>query len=120
MFFKRMKNQKGFSLVEAVVSMFILTIVLLCIAAHAGVTAKQIATDKNYTVANTVIQDKFEELKQKPFNSINSGGDSVLKNGCLFYRTWNVTISNGNMKTITMVTDWAPGKSVTSKMTVTQ
>ena len=115
-----MKNQNGSSLVEVIISMFMLTVVLLCVAGHAGVVIKQTSMDKNYTVASTLIQDKMEEMKQTKYDNVVSSGDSVVKNGAVFYRTWTATASNGNIKTVNLIIDWAPGKTVRSSMIVSQ
>jgi Tfp pilus assembly protein PilV len=96
---KQIKGNKGFGLVECVVSMFLICIALLGMASHIGVSMAAMQTDKTTSVASSLLQDKAEALKQTPYNSIAAGGDSIVKGGVYYTRSWTVT-TNGNMKTV--------------------
>ena len=115
---KQIKGNKGFGLVECVVSMFLVCIALLGMAAHIGVSMAAMQTDKSTSVASSLLQDKVEAIRQTPYLSISSSGDSIVKGGVWFIRSWNVT-TNGNIKTVALSICWN-GRTVNTKMLVTQ
>jgi len=114
---KQIKGNKGFGLVECVVSMFLICIALLGMVSHIGVSMAAMQTDKMTSVASSLLQDKAEAIKQTPYNSISTGGDSVVKGGVYYMRSWNVTTS-GNMKTVALSMTWN-GRTVNTTMLVT-
>jgi prepilin-type N-terminal cleavage/methylation domain-containing protein len=115
---KQLKGNKGFGLVECVVAMFLVSLVLLGLANHIGASMTALHTDKTTSVASALLQDKVEAIKQTPYGSITTGGDSIAKNGISFTRSWNVTIS-GNMKTVALSITWN-GRTMNSSFVVAQ
>jgi Tfp pilus assembly protein PilV len=115
---KQIKGNKGFGLVECVVSMFLICIALLGMASHIGVSMAAMQTDKNTSVASSLLQDKAEAIRQTPYINISTNGDSVAKGGILYQRSWNVT-TNGNMKTVALSISWK-GRTMNTTMLVTQ
>ncbi len=110
-------NNKGFGLVECVAAMLIICVVLLGMARHIGVSMAAMQTDKTTSVASALLQDKVEAIKLTPYNSIATGGDSVVKGGVNFARSWTVT-TNGNMKTAALSITWN-GRTMNTSVVVT-
>ena len=114
---KQIKGNKGFGLVECVVAMFLICVVLLGMAGHIGVTMAAMQTDKSTSVASSLLQDKVEAIKQTPYNSIATGGDSIVKSGVYYMRSWTVTTS-GNMKTVAL-SIMSNGRTMNTSVVVT-
>ena len=60
---KSLKRAKGFSLIEVLIALFILSISLLALAGLMVTTTRNNSFGSNMTEAATFAQDKFEELK---------------------------------------------------------
>jgi prepilin-type N-terminal cleavage/methylation domain-containing protein len=115
---KQIKSNKGFGLIECVISMFLICVALLGMSAHISVSMAAMQTDKTASLASALLQDKAEAIRQTPFINISTSGDSVTKGGISYTRSWNVT-TNGNMKTIALSISWN-GRTSTTTMLVTQ
>jgi type IV pilus assembly protein PilV len=115
----RIRNNKGFTLIEIMVAIFILVVALLGVA---GVTVSVIngnAFSKDITSATTLAQDKIEELKDTAYGSIVSGSDT----SSIYTRTWTVTSPITDSKTIVVVVSWSRGgntRNVTLRSIVTR
>ena len=114
---KRIRNNKGFGLVECAAAMLIICVVLIGMARHIGVSMAAVQTDKTTSVASALLQDKVEALRLTPYSSIATGGDSVVKGGVSFTRNWTVTTS-GNMKTTALSITWN-GRTMNTAVVVT-
>lgn len=97
--------------------MFLLCIVLLGMAGHVGVTMAALQTDKSTSVASSLLQDKVEAIKHTPYNTIATGGDSIIRGGVYYMRSWTVT-TNGNMKTVALSITWN-GRTTNTSVLVT-
>lgn len=115
---KQIKGNKGFGLVECVIAMFLTCMALVGMAAHIGVSMAAMQTDKTTSVASALLQDKAEAIRQTPFINLVTGGDSVMKGGLSYTRSWNVT-TNGNMKTVALSISWN-GRTGNTSMLVAQ
>jgi prepilin-type N-terminal cleavage/methylation domain-containing protein len=111
-----MKNEKGFTLIELMVTVFILCFVLLAMGAHIGLVMKTTLKDKQITAGSALLQDKMEGFKRVPYTSIatDANGDTKTAFGSTFTRTWTVTsVFNGvtvpNMKQVQVVVSWQGG-----------
>jgi prepilin-type N-terminal cleavage/methylation domain-containing protein len=99
-------NSKGFTLIEILISLAILSLSLLALAGLMVVTTKNNSFGGHLTEAVTFAQDKLEELRAINWSNIVSGSDS--KEGAtkiVYNRSWNVS-TNGGIKTITITVDW--------------
>jgi prepilin-type N-terminal cleavage/methylation domain-containing protein len=115
---KQIKSNKGFGLIECVISMFLICIALLGMSAHIGVSMAAMQTDKTASVASALLQDKAEAIRQTPFLNISTSGDSIIKGGISYTRSWNVSTS-GNMKTVVLLISWN-GRTSAETMLMTQ
>jgi len=67
-------NERGFSLVEALVTIFIMGIVLLGIAQLIGVSVHLKRASEDVTSATALAEQKLEELKNVDYDTLAAGG----------------------------------------------
>src|SRR4030065_75044 len=97
-------QQRGFTLIEVLVSLIILAIGLLAIAGMQVTSTRSNFSSKNLTQGTYVAQDGLEFLKNLPFNSPqlqagNYGDGSTTISGLAFNRSYTVA-ANGDRITI--------------------
>ena len=105
------KSQNGFTLLEVLVAIVILTIGLL---GTAGLTTGVIRGNhysKNVTSATAVAQTKLEAIKSGGYvyaTTANFPSDAVSMGGMTFTRTTTITNSSpaANMKTVSVTVGW--------------
>ena len=108
-------NSKGFTLIEVLIALVILSVSLLALASLTAVTTKNNAFGSHVTEAATFAQDKLEEFRAlrpqtPPTGDIpeGPGTDPAAKTGSTgisYVRNWNV-VTNGNIRTITITVNW--------------
>jgi Tfp pilus assembly protein PilV len=103
-------NEKGLSLIEAVMGMFLLSLVLLGISTSVYTTMSANIQSRSTTSASVLAQDQIEYLKKLGYDSIVSGSDSRTLANITFNRTWTVTTS-GNTKTVAVTVSWTDRSS---------
>ena len=96
--------------------MSLICIALLGMASHIVVSMSAMQKTKRHPLQLSS-QDKAEALKQTPYNSIATGGDSIVRGGGYYMRSWNVTTS-GNMKTVALSIMWK-GRTMNTSVVVT-
>lgn len=100
-------KSNGFTLIEILVALVILSIAFLALAGLMVQTTKNNSYGGRMTEAATFAQDKLEELRAGSWTTITPGSDRMMgANGMDYGRTWNVVTTNGNLKTITITIDW--------------
>ena len=108
---QRVKSQYGFTLLEVLVAIVILTIGLL---GTAGLTTGVIRGNhysKNITSATAAAQTQLESIKSSGYanaTTTNFPSDTVTMGGMTFTRTTTVTNSSpaANMKTVSVTVSW--------------
>ena len=101
----KIKNQRGFTLTELLISLFILSVVLLALSTMVYSVMRATAQSKGMATATTLAQDRMESLKNTSFSSLASGSDSTSLGNITYNRTSTV-ITVGNIKTITVAVSW--------------
>ena len=96
---RKFSNDKGFTLIEVMIAIFILVVGLLGVAGVAVTVINGNAFSKEITTATTLAQDKMEELKNTRYSNITSGSDTQES---IYTRTWTSTPDSpaAGMKTI--------------------
>lgn len=90
---KSLKKSNGFSLIEMLIAIVILSISLLALAGLMVTTTKNNSFGSHMTEAATFAQDKLEELRVTPWANIVSGNDVTQgATGINYNRSWNVSI----------------------------
>lgn len=80
-------DRGGFTIVELVVSLLILTVGLLAFAGTTIVLIRQVTTAGLATERATAVQTVVERLRALPYDSVSAGGDSIGA----FRVTWTST-----------------------------
>ena len=99
---------KGFSLVEILVSLVILSVTLLALAALMVTATQGNAAGGHITEATTLAQDKLEELRVASWASLVSGTDVRRgSTGIDYSRSWNpVTNPQSNQRWVAVTVSW--------------
>jgi len=98
-------KSKGFTLIEILIALTILSVAFLALAGLMAQTTRNNSFGGRITEAATFGQDKLEELRAASWVAITPGSDTMNSNGMNYSRTWNVA-TNGNLKTITVTINW--------------
>jgi prepilin-type N-terminal cleavage/methylation domain-containing protein len=107
------KNQRGFTLVEMMIGIFLLSIALLGMCSLGCGVMTATVKSKTQSIATTVGQDKIETLKNVDYASLSNGNDNVVVKGITFNRTWTITPQAGHAKMTTVVITWNTPKPST-------
>ncbi len=99
---RKLRNKKGFTLIEVMVAMVLFSVGLLAFAGLEVIVIRNMTFSKDYARANEYAQQKFEELKGTGWDSIAGGSDTLEGR---FSRTWTQT-TEGYIKHVTVKVDW--------------
>jgi type II secretion system protein I len=99
------RRQDGFTMIEVLIAMALLTIVLLGLCGASVMAINGNSLSKMSTTATVIAKDKIESLKNISYNQITSGSDTPEAN---FTRRWTVTNNSPvtNTKTIAVTVSW--------------
>lgn len=110
---KKALNPKGFTLVEVIIAIFVLSIALLAQVPITTMIIKGNAFTKMQSTATTIARDQLETLKNSSFSSMSSStGYPTTWVTCSapntsFQEQWGVTANSDNTtKTIAMNVQW--------------
>jgi len=97
-------KNRGFTLVEIMIAIFILSFALLVMAQMQIMAIRGNAFANKTTTAVTLAQDKIEELKGLSYSSVVGGSDS----SGVHTRTWTVQNDTPatDLKTVTVNVSW--------------
>jgi len=98
-------RQRGFTLIEVAFALFILTFVLLSMCTMVYSVIRAAGQSREIIIANTLLQDQMELLKNTPYASLTSGSDSPLFQNVTYARRWFITPSN-NLTILTVTVSW--------------
>ncbi len=102
-------KSKGFSLIEVLIALVILSVSLLALAGLMVQTTQNNSFGSHMTEASTAAQDAFERLRGRPYNSMMGGVDSVTgSTGQAYTRNW-VIVNNADstQKLTTITVNWS-------------
>ncbi len=109
----RLRQQSGFTLLEILVAMIVLSVGLLGIA---GLTVSIIqgnAYSKNVSTATVIAEARLEDMRRAGYantGSFSAGPDNVSMGGVSFSRTTSVTSGPiSNTQTIAVTVSWGGG-----------
>ena len=99
-------SNRGFTLIEIVIAIFLIITALLGLTSTTVIAIKGNSFSNMMTTATTLAQDKMEELKNKSYTDIASGGPEIVQT--IYTRSWTVTAGSPapNIKTIDITVTW--------------
>jgi type IV pilus assembly protein PilV len=112
----RSKKSKGFSLIEVLIAIVILSIALLALSGLMVYTTKSNSFGGHMTEATTLAQDKLEQLRVTSWGGLLSGEyqDKVTTaTGIEYTRVWKITNATDNLRNITVIVTWNSGSNST-------
>ncbi len=99
-------KSNGFTLIEILIAIVILSVSLLALAALMATTTQNTSSGGHITEAATFAQDQLEQLRVTQWANIVSGNNTITgSTGIVYTRNWNVVV-NGNVRTITITIGW--------------
>jgi len=98
----------GFSLIELLVALVILSVSLLGLASLMAMTTQTNSFGSHMTEATTFAQDRLEALRVTPWANVTGNADQVTgATGMRYNRNWVVnTNAAGNLRTVTITITW--------------
>jgi len=106
---KLFKTSKGFTLLEMLIAMTILSVALLGLGQMMLLSIRGTSFGNKVTEATTFAQDKMEELRTVDWNGLQDGNDTISgSQGIRYQRTWTVA-PTGTMKAINLAVNWNDG-----------
>ena len=113
---RRLKDRGGFTLIEILIAVFILTVALIGLISVTVMIINGNDFSRRTTTATTLAKDRLEQVKRLPYNSVTAGtttdywnADSTTgSSGAYFTRTTTVTDNTptANMKTVVVQVQW--------------
>ncbi|HLA26393.1 MAG TPA: prepilin-type N-terminal cleavage/methylation domain-containing protein [Syntrophales bacterium] len=100
------RYQKGFTLIECLVSIAVFMIVIMGLSSSTVTVIKGNSFSQTNSVATALATDKVESLQNMGYNSVVSGGPETLQT--IYTRQWTVTNNSpvSNTKTIAVSVSW--------------
>jgi type IV pilus modification protein PilV len=100
-----MKSEKGFTLLEVMISLLILATGLLGVTALTTTSVKVNSNANHLTWAYQTAQADLEKLRSLPWGSISNGTRTATCNGVAFTSTWAFA-TTGNIKNVSVSVAW--------------
>ena len=104
----RIKDKRGFTLLEVMISVIILSVALLALAGLQIISIRGNAFGGTMTEAVTLARDKIEDLKRDDWSNVLPGSDIPVVRGINYTRNWAVQ-TVGQTKEVTVTVSWDNG-----------
>lgn len=103
-----LRKPKGFSLIEVLIALLILSVTLLGLASLMATTIKYNSFGGHMTEATNFAQDRLEQLKTTPWKTLASGFDQMTgSTGIVYSRNWKVVPNpDDTLRTVTITINW--------------
>jgi len=92
------KNRKGFTIIEVVVAVLVLTVGVLGLSATAALVTRMIGQGQRLSEATALAQRRFEILRSQSCSAITSGTETVGR----YTLTWRTTDVSGRAVTVNL------------------
>ncbi len=112
----RFRKSKGFTMIEVLIALVILSVALLALAGLMIYTTRSNSFGNHMTEATTLAQDKLEELRVTSWGDLLSGEyqDKVTTaTGIEYTRIWNIANATDNLRNVTVTVTWNSGSNST-------
>ena len=97
---RRPSGYGGFSLIEVVIALMVLTVGVLGMAGSTGQIVRQVTLADLITERSIAFQTIVERMQSLPYDSVDTGSDSIG----IFEVTWSSLANSGQSKTVTIIT----------------
>ncbi len=121
------KNNSGFTLIEILIAISLLSIVMLGLALMATAAVQQGDFVRNRTIGITLARDKIDNLKRlalsTPLSSANNNSETDIdaygvEGQGIFTRTVAITGGPGQLTTLNVTLNWTDYKANTLTQTI--
>ena len=124
---KSMSGQKGFTLLEVMIAVFLLAVAIMGTASVTTSVIKGNSWSQTLTTATTLAKDKMEELKATSYTALPTGGTTVTdyasadgtvqtsSTGSYYKREWNGNVTgtaSNTINAITVTVTWSFNRTV--------
>lgn len=109
----KIRNDKGFSILEVMVGLIIFTVGLLLLSSMMMVSLKGNKWSNKTTQTVQLVRDKMEDFRNEDISSMVNGSDVV--DG--INRAWFFEDLTSNLKKLTVVVDWTDERDVVQACT---
>ena len=101
------RYQRGFTLIECLVSMAVFLIVIMGLSSTTVMVIKGNSFSQTMSVATALATDKVESLQNMGYDDVASGGPETWQT--IYTRQWTVTNNSpvSNTKTIAVTVSWS-------------
>ena len=107
---KKKQGQHGFTLIETIISMFILAVALLGMSSMVFSVIRATEQSKEMTTATTLLQDKMENLRNTSISLLSTGtfSEPVSLGNITYLYQWVISTVGtvGNLKKISVTVNW--------------
>ncbi|MDP3775538.1 MAG: prepilin-type N-terminal cleavage/methylation domain-containing protein [Gemmatimonadales bacterium] len=107
-------NAKGFSLIELMVAMIILTVGVLGLAASARYVTQMTGSGGRYGASSVVASSRFEQLRAGGCAALAAGSATTGK----YSESWAIAVS-GLLRTVTLTISYNDGRGTRSAVFAT-
>jgi len=94
------RSRAGFTIIEVIIAMLILTVGLLGLAGATGYMIRTVTLGDLMTERSFAFQSTIDRLQSLPYDSVTTGADTVG----VFAVTWSAADDGPQSKTLTLVT----------------
>jgi prepilin-type N-terminal cleavage/methylation domain-containing protein len=101
-----MRGNKGFTLIEVLVGMFLLCVVLLGMAGYMTAVLSAEGSSKKLSTAMVYLQDKTEYLRVGSPYALMNGSDTLTNGNLEYQRSWEISSPSNNLRMITVSVNW--------------
>ena len=101
-----MSGQKGFTLIEVMIAVFLLAVALIGLAAVTTTVIRGNSFSQTLTTATTLAKDKMEDLRSTGYGSLQDGNDTKSMDNLNYTRRWTVGAEINNRKTVNVTVTW--------------
>lgn len=108
---KNLRDQSGFSLVELMIAVVILTVGILGFASTTGFMFRQSTMAELRVKRMAAVITVVEDLKSQPFASVTSGSGTVGE----FSMSWTSAIIDNDTKTVQIISTGPGAKSTAAR-----